>query len=84
MAAEVADVELAVLALGPEESAAVIRASPLSTESGIADNAQDQIDDTWRGEIGNRLDDVLHGKVELESFEEPRDKFARTYPTSSI
>lgn len=83
MAPEVAEVERALLALAPEERAAVIHAGLLSLDGGIADAPQDDIDDAWRGEIGNRLDDVLQGRVELGSFEATRTKFAAKYPAST-
>ena len=83
MAPEVAEVERALLALAPEERAAVIHTGLLSLDGGGADATQDDIDDAWRGEIGNRLDDVLQGRVELGSFEAPRAKFAARYPAST-
>ena len=82
MAPEVAEVERALLALAPEERAAVIHAGLLSLDGGIADATQDDIDDAWRGEIGNRLDDVLQGRVEMGSFEATHAKFTAKYPAS--
>ena len=83
MAPEVAEVEQALLALAPEERAAVIHTGLLSLDGGSAKASQDDIDDAWRGEIGNRLDDILQGRVELGSFEATRAKFAAKYPTST-
>jgi len=82
MAPEVAEVERALLALAPEQRAAVIRTGLLSLDGGSASASQDDVDDAWRGEIGNRLDDVLQGRVELGSFEATRAKFAAKYPVS--
>jgi len=83
MASEVAEVERALLALAPDERAAVIHTGLLSLDGGSADAPQDDIDDAWRGEVGNRLDDVLQGRVELGSFEATRAKFAAKYPASA-
>ena len=80
MAPEVAEVERALLALTPEERAAVIHRGLLSFDGGSADASQDDIDTAWRSEIGDRLEDVLHGRVELGSFEATRAKFAAKYP----
>ena len=52
-------------------------------DGGSTDASQDEIDDAWRGEIGNRLDDVLQGRAELGSFEATRAKFAAEYPAST-
>ena len=83
MAPEAAEVERALLALAPEERAAVIHPGLLSLDGGSANTSQDDIDDAWRGEIGNRLDDVLQDRVELGSFEATRAKFAAKYPASA-
>jgi len=83
MASEVAEVERALLALAPDERAAVIHTGLLSLDGGSADAPQDDIDDAWRGEVGSRLDDVLQGRVELGSFEATRAKFAAKYPASA-
>jgi hypothetical protein len=83
MAPEVAEVERALLALAPEERAAVIHTGLLSLDGGSANAYQGDIDDTWRGEIGNRLDYVLQGRVELGSFEATHAKFAARYPAST-
>ncbi len=83
MAPEAAEVERALLALAPEERAAVIHTGLLSLDGGSVDASQDDIDDAWRGEIDNRLDDVLQGRVELGSFEATRAKFAAKYPASA-
>ncbi len=83
MAPKVAEVERALLALAPEERAAVIRSGLLSLDGGSAEAPQDNIDDAWRGEIGSRLDDVLQGRAELGSFETTRAKFAAKYPAST-
>ena len=79
MAPEVAEVEQALIALAHEERAAVIHTGLLSLDGGSAKASQDDIDDAWRGEISNRLDDILQGRVELGSFEATRAK----YPTST-
>ena len=55
MAPEVAEVERALLALTPEERAAVIQRGLLSLDGGSADASQDDIDTAWRSEIGDRL-----------------------------
>ena len=83
MAPEVAEVERALLALAPDERAAVIHTGLLSLDGGNTNVPQDDMDDAWRGEIGNRLDDILQGRVELGSFEATRAKFDAKYPTSS-
>jgi len=83
MALDVTEVERALLALAPQERAAVIHTGLLSLDGGSTDASQDEIDDAWRGEIGNRLDDVLKGRAELGSFEATRAKFAAEYPAST-
>lgn len=83
MTLEVAEVERALLALAPEERAAVIHSGLLSLDGGSSDGDQDQIDGLWHGEIGARLDDILQGNVALGSFEATRAKFAAKYPTSA-
>jgi hypothetical protein len=83
MALDVTEVERALLALAPQERAAVIHTGLLSLDGGSTDASQDEIDDAWRGEIGNRLDDVLQGRAELGSFEATRAKFAAEYPAST-
>jgi hypothetical protein len=83
MTPEVAEVERALLALAPEERAAVIYAGLRSLDGGSANASQGDIDEAWRGEIGNRLDDVLQGRVELGSFEATHAKFAARYPASA-
>lgn len=80
MAPEVAEVERALLALAPEERAAVIHTGLLSLDSAPTDVSQDDIDAAWRIEVGGRLDDVIEGRVELGSFEATRARFAATYP----
>lgn len=83
MAPEVAEVEQALIALAHEERAAVIHTGLLSLDGGSAKASQDDIDDAWRGEISNRLDDILQGRVELGSFEATRARFVAKYPTST-
>lgn len=83
MAPEVAEVERALLALAPEERAAVIHAGLLSLDCADAEESQALIDSDWRTEIGSRLEDVLHGRVELGSFEATRARFAAKYPATS-
>jgi len=83
MAQDIAEVERALLALAPEERAAVIHSGLLSLDGRSTDDDPDRIDDLWRGEIGTRLDDILQGKVELGSFEATRSKFVAKYPTST-
>ena len=38
------------------------------------DASQSEIDDVWRDEIGSRVDDILHSRVELSTFEQTREK----------
>jgi len=83
MAQDIAEVERALLALAPEERAAVIHSGLLSLDGGSSDGDQDQIDDLWHGEIGTRLDDILQGNVAFGSFEATRAEFAAKYPTSA-
>lgn len=83
MAPEVAEVERALLALDPAERAAVIHAGLLSLDGAEAEVPQDRIDSEWRDEIDSRLEDVLHGRVELGSFEATRARFAAKYPAST-
>ncbi|MEE6289134.1 addiction module protein [Georgenia sp. MJ173] len=80
MAPDIAEVERALLALAPEERAAVIRAGLLSLDGSTAEGSQDDVDAAWRDEIGSRLDDVLQGRVQLGSFEATRASFAARYP----
>ncbi len=83
MAPDVAEVERALLALAPQERAAVIHAGLLSLDGVRAEVSQDDIDAAWRTEVGGRLDDVIEGRVELGSFEATRARFAATYPAAS-
>jgi hypothetical protein len=69
--------------MAPDARAAVIHAGLLSLDGGIAEDAQDQIDEMWHGEIGTRLDDILQGNVALGSFEATCAKFAAKYATSA-
>lgn len=83
MPPEVADVERALLALAPDERAAVIRAGLLSLDGDNANASQDDMDEAWRGEVGKRLDDIVQGRVELGSFEATRANFAAKHPASA-
>ncbi|MPV50667.1 addiction module protein [Pseudactinotalea sp. HY160] len=80
MAPEVAEVERALLALAPEERAAVIHMGLLSLDGAPAETSQDEIDAAWRTEVAGRLDDVIEGRVQLGSFEATRARFVAMYP----
>lgn len=80
MASEVAEVERALLALAPEQRAAVIHAGLLSLDGAVSALPQDEVDAAWRDEISDRLEAVLDGKVTLGTFEETRAKFAAKHP----
>jgi len=71
MAPDVAEVERALLALTPEDRAEVIHRGLLSLdlESG-ADVDPAAVEGAWRDEIGNRVDEILNGKVELVDADE--------------
>lgn len=79
MASNAREAEQALLALAPEERAAVIRAGFISLESDDSRAPQEEIDAAWRTELDNRLGDVLHGRVTLGTFEATRQRFAATY-----
>ncbi|MCA0295270.1 MAG: addiction module protein [Actinobacteria bacterium] len=82
MAQEVVEIERALLALPPHDRAAVVHAALISLDGGAADDSQDDLDTAWREEVGDRLDEVLEGKVELGSFEATRARFTAKYPTT--
>lgn len=80
MAPEVADVERALLALAPDQRAAVVHTALLSLDGDPDEVSQADVDAAWRTEIGSRLDEVLQGHAELGSFEATRAKFAAQFP----
>jgi len=79
MASNAREAERALLALAPEEHAAVIRAGLISLEGDDSRAPQEENDAAWRAELDNRLDDVLHGRGTLGTFEPTRPRFAATY-----
>ena len=81
MASNAREVERALLALSPEERAAVIHAGLLDGDDSRA--PQEEIDAAWHAEIDNRLEDVLHGRVTLGTFETTRQRFAAKYPSAA-
>lgn len=54
----------------------------LSLDCDDSEAPQEQIDSAWRAKIDHRLEGVLHGWVELGSFEATRETFATKYPTA--
>lgn len=82
MASNVREVERALLALAPEERAAVIHAGLLSLDGADSQTPQGKIDSAWQAEIDNRLEDVLHDRVTLGCFEATRKQFRAKYPTA--
>ena len=83
MATDVRAVERALLALPPEERAAVIHAGLLSLDGDDGGATDAELDATWRTEIDNRLEDVLHERVTLGTFESTRQRFAAEYPSTA-
>lgn len=83
MASKAAAVERALLALSEQDRAAVIRAGLLSLDGGPAPVEQGDVDAAWRAEIGDRLDEVLHGEVALGTFEHTYARFAAKYPATA-
>ena len=82
MAQEVVDVERALLALPPQERAAVVPAALISFDGGAAGDSQDEIDVAWRDEVAGRLAEAVQGTVALGSFEATRAEFAARYPSA--
>lgn len=79
MAPDVAEVERALLALAPEDRAAVIERGLLSLDD--ADEAdQAEIDAAWIAEIDRRVDEYVRGDTKLvdadEHFAQLRAKLA--------
>lgn len=74
MALEVAEVERALLALPPQERAAVIHQGLLSLDGAgqddTADADQAEVDAAWRAEFRRRIDEVESGAVTLVSGDE--------------
>lgn len=71
MAPEVSEVERALLALAPQDRAAVIHSGLLSLdEDGGIRVDQAEIDAAWRDEFRRRIDDIDTGKVALVSGED--------------
>ncbi|MDR1388334.1 MAG: addiction module protein [Propionibacteriaceae bacterium] len=64
----VAEVERALLALAPQDRAAVIERGIVSLDDDGA--TQGQIDAAWRDVLRGRIDDIERGGVELVSGEE--------------
>lgn len=79
MAPAVAEVERALLALAPDERAAVIERGLLSLDD-VDDTDQGEIDAAWLAEINRRVDGYGSGDTELvdadEHFEQLRAKLA--------
>lgn len=70
MAPEVAAVIEAVLALAPEDRAAVAHQALLSLDADATETDQAEVDAAWRDEIERRVDDALAGRVELVDADE--------------
>lgn len=71
MAPEVEEVERALLALAPNDRAAVIHRGLLSLEASDSPRTdQVEVDEAWRAEFRRRIDDIDSGKVALVSGEE--------------
>lgn len=83
MTSNVTEVERALLALAPEDRAAVIHAGLLSLDDDNSHTPQEELDSAWRAELDNRLEDVLHGRVELGTFEATRQRFTAKYPSAA-
>jgi len=79
MAPEVAEVERALLALAPDERAAVIERGLLSLDD-TDDTDQADIDAAWLAEIDRRVDEYVGGDTKLvdadEHFAQLRAKLA--------
>lgn len=60
----------AVLALAPDERAAVAHRALLSLDADDSGSDQTEVDEVWRAEINRRLDDVLGGRVSLVDADE--------------
>lgn len=70
MSSNVAAVVEAVLALAPDERAAVAHRALLSLDVDDAQSDQVEVDAAWRVEIASRVDDVLAGRVDLVDADE--------------
>lgn len=71
MAPDVAEIERALLALAPQDRAAVIHNGLLSLDNeGSIDGDQADVDTAWRDEFRRRIDDIESGKVKLVTGEE--------------
>jgi putative addiction module component (TIGR02574 family) len=79
MASEVAKVERALLALAPDERAAVIERGPLSLDD-VDSTDQADIDAAWLAEIDRRVDEYVSGDTKLvdadQHFAQIRAKLA--------
>jgi len=79
MASDVAEVERALLALAPEDRAAVIERGLLSLDE-VDDADQAEIDAAWLTEIDRRVDEYVSGNTNLvdvdEHFAQIRAKLA--------
>lgn len=64
MAPEVAEAERALLALAPDERAAVIERGLLSLDD-VDDTDQADIDAAWLAEINRRVDEYVSGDTKL-------------------
>lgn len=73
MALKADEVYAAGLALDLDERA-VVAHRLLASLHPEDDVSQSEVDDSWRDEIGSRLDDILNDRVELGTFEQARDK----------
>ena len=79
MAPDVAEVERALLALGPDERAAVIERGLLSLDD-MDNTDQVDVDAAWLAEIDRRVDEYVSGDTTLvdadEHFAQMRAKLA--------
>lgn len=61
----------------------MIHAGLLSLDGPANETPQADIDAAWHRSVDSRLEDVLHGRVELGSFEATRARFEAKYPAST-
>ncbi|MFT3852130.1 MAG: addiction module protein [Ilumatobacteraceae bacterium] len=81
MAPETAEVERALLALPPDERAAVVHRGLLSLDEGGDEVDQAEIDAAWRDEIRRRIDDIESGKVQLIDADDHYARLRARYAT---
>ena len=72
MGSDAESVLAAALALNQAERTTVVARLLESLHDGH--EGQASVDDGWREELGNRVDDVLHGHVELIPWEQTQAK----------